>query len=115
MLTGYTYWENSDSEPLIKETYETISTAEGKKVIEKGMDGKPNEIKYYNAQNLLVKRTYYDNNAQKPTGRLLIPTMLITDAKKKHTAMAWVLCTCVLCIAKVLSLANMMNMVILPK
>ena len=32
------------------------------------MDGKPNEIKYYNAQNLLVKRTYYDNNAQKPTG-----------------------------------------------
>lgn len=68
ILTGYTYWENSDSEPLIKETYETISTPEGKKVIEKGMDGKPNEIKYYNAQNLLVKRTYYDNNAQKPTG-----------------------------------------------
>lgn len=68
VLTAYTYWTDSNSEPLIKETYEISSTAEGAKVTEKGQNDTQYEIKYYNAQNLLVKRAYYDQKSQKTLG-----------------------------------------------
>ena len=70
-LATYIYHDPNDQEEPSKIIYQTTSTPEGRKVEEKEGDNSDYEIKYYNTQNLMVKRVLYNPRDQKVVGEAL--------------------------------------------